>query len=77
LTLIQEHDSFPRLRRSRSDDACDLLEPFIRNSLKDFDFVVDDMHNLYSKSDLDSVTDFLDIYRYEKIDKEENPATGQ
>ena len=40
-------------------------------------FVVDDMHNLYSKSDLDSVTDFLDIYRYEKIDKEENPATGQ
>lgn len=54
------------IRRSRSDEACDLLEPFIRNKLKDFNFVVDDMENLYSRSDLRSATDFLDIYRYEK-----------
>lgn len=55
------------IRRSRSDEACDLLEPFIRNELKGFNFVVDDMFNLYSKSELESVSDFLDMYRYKKI----------
>lgn len=55
------------IRRSRSDEACDLLEPFIRKKLKAFNFVVDDMFNLYSKSELDSISDFLDMYRYKKI----------
>lgn len=54
------------IRRSRSDEACDLLEVFIRNELSEFDFVVDDMDHIYSKNDLLGITDFLDVYRYNK-----------
>jgi len=54
------------IRRSRSDEACDLLEKFIRNELDDFDFVVDDMDHIYSKKELPEITDFLDLYRYNK-----------
>lgn len=54
------------IRRSRSDDACDVLERFVRVDLQGLNFVVDDMWRLISSSDLHGVTDFLDRYRYKK-----------
>ena len=54
------------IRRSKSDEACDLIEKFIRRKLSDFDFVVDDMNHVYSKEELLEVSNFLDIYRYKK-----------
>ena len=54
------------IRRFRSDDACDLLEQFVRVDLHGLNFVVDDMWRLISSSDLQGVTDFLDCYRYKK-----------
>jgi hypothetical protein len=55
------------IRRSRSDDACDVLERFVRADLRDLKFVVDDMWRLISSNDLEGVSDFLDCYRYKKL----------
>jgi hypothetical protein len=55
------------IRRSRSDDACDVLERFIRDDLGDLNFVVDDMSRLLSRDDLEGINDFLDCYRYKKL----------
>ena len=38
------------IRRSRSDEACDLLEDFIRNDLKGLSFIVDDMQRILSQN---------------------------
>jgi hypothetical protein len=54
------------IRRSRSDDACEVLERFVRIDLLGLNFVVDDMWRLISSSELQGVTDFLDCYRYKK-----------
>ena len=61
------------IRRSRSDDACDVLERFVRVDLQGLDFVVDDMWRLISSSDLHGVTDFLDCYRYKKLAEQAAP----
>ena len=55
------------IRRSKSDDACDVLERFVRVDLQGLNLVVDDMWRLISSSDLQGVTDFLDCYRYNKL----------
>jgi|JFJP01.1.fsa_nt_gi hypothetical protein len=54
------------IRRSKSDEACDLLESFIRNHLHDFNYLVDDMQNFLSKEEIKNSDTFLDLYRYEK-----------
>ena len=55
------------IRRSGSDDACDLLERFVRVDLQGLTFVVDDMWRLISCKDLEGITDFLDCYRNKKL----------
>jgi hypothetical protein len=55
------------IRRSRSDDACDLLEQFVRVDLQGLTFIVDDMRRLISCKDLEGITDFLDCYRYKRL----------
>ena len=55
------------IRRSRSDDACDVLERFVRVDLQGLNFVVDDMWRLISNSDLQGITDFLHCYRYNRM----------
>jgi hypothetical protein len=61
------------IRRSRSDDACDVLERFVRVDLQGLNFVVDDMWRLISSSDLQGVTDFLDCYRYKRMAEQAAP----
>lgn len=55
------------LRRSRSDDACDVLERFVRVDLQGLTFVVDDMTRLISCADMEGVSDFLDCFRYKRL----------
>ena len=55
------------IRRSRSDEACDVLERFVRVDLQGLNFVVDDMTRLVSCDDLEGVSDFLDCYRYKRL----------
>jgi hypothetical protein len=55
------------IRRSRSDEACDVLERFVRSDLQGLNFVVDDMWRFVSCNDLEGVADFLDCYRYRKL----------
>ena len=54
------------IRRTRSDEACEFLESFVRDELSDLEFVVDDMSRILSRQELVGITDFLDIYRYKK-----------
>jgi hypothetical protein len=54
------------IRRSRSDEACDVLEQFVRDSLGGLHFVVDDMFRIMTKEEISIANDFLDIYRYKK-----------
>ncbi|MGJ8697983.1 MAG: hypothetical protein ACSHYF_16840 [Verrucomicrobiaceae bacterium] len=54
------------IRRSRSDEACDVLEQFVRESLGGLRFVVDDMARIMTKEEISIASDFLDIYRYKK-----------
>jgi hypothetical protein len=52
------------IRRSRSDDACEVLERFVREDLQGLNFVVNDMSRFLSHLDLENTHDFLDCYRY-------------
>lgn len=54
------------IRRSRSDEACDMLEDFVRLDCCGFNFVVDDMFRILDSADLRDINDFLDVYRYKK-----------
>lgn len=54
------------IRRSKSDEACDLLESFIRNHLQDVNYLVDDMKSFLSKEEIKYSNTFLDQYRYKK-----------
>jgi len=54
------------IRRTKSDEACDIIERFIRSELSDMNYVLDDMHNLYSREDIESVAELLNQYRYQK-----------
>lgn len=65
------------IRRSRSDDACDVLERFVRVDLKGLNFVVDDMSRLISCDDLEGVSDFLDCYRYKRLAEQDVAADRQ
>ena len=66
------------IRRSRSDEACDVLERFVRRDLSNLNFVVDDNHDsLIPPSRLDRLEDFLDVYRYRRRTEQgsqENPT---
>lgn len=53
-----------QIRRSKSDDACDVIENFVRTMLSQLDYVVDDMTRILSRADLEQTHDFLDEYRY-------------
>ena len=55
------------IRRSKSDEACDLIEKFIKTELNGLKFIVDDMDQIYTKDEINEVSDFLDIYRYKKL----------
>ena len=54
------------IRRTKSDEACDLLERFIRTNFKNINYLVDDMFNLLSKEEVNQSNTFLDVYRYKK-----------
>lgn len=54
------------IRRSRSDEACDVLEQFVKDNLGGLNFVVDDMLRIMTKEEVGGANDFLDIYRYKK-----------
>ena len=62
------------IRRSRSDEACDVLESFVRADLSDIEFLVDDMSRILSRGELVGVDDFLDVYRYKKQEAEQGVA---
>ena len=55
------------IRRSRSDEACDVLELFVKQHLSGMKIAVDDMFRIWSKKELAEAKDFLDIYRHDKI----------
>lgn len=64
------------IRRSRSDDACDVLERFVRDGLQGMNFVVDDMWRLLSRCELEDTNDFLDRYRYKRQAEQVSASDG-
>ncbi|MGJ8655604.1 MAG: hypothetical protein ACSHX6_04065 [Akkermansiaceae bacterium] len=55
------------IRRSRSEEACDVIESFVRTDLQALNFVVDDMFRTISGSEFEVINDFLDCYKYKKM----------
>ena len=64
------------IRRCRSDDACDVLERFVRDDLQGLNFVVDDMTRCLSRCEMEGTNDFLDLYRYKKQAEQVVPPNG-